>query len=300
MLVIEILMIVIGLGAVIVSFRLSDDDKENDNDTAQIDLSEIEERMKQSVKETKEEILNKADEKFSKISNDKILGFSEYSEEVFKKIEKNHEETVFLYNMLTEKEKEIQKLIHNVDVTNADLRNESARIYQEVKKQLAEVDSVLKKLELESAKAINNNRAVNMNNISSANTMGFAESVNSNDSMMRRPVSEERVMSSAINKERVREQTEQEIPARTQVRRSVALDAAEMEAIAKITDSRERYISQDNNAFDEEDGQEEGKANSNSEIIALYKKGRSVLEISKMLSMGQGEVKLVIDLYNAR
>ena len=40
--------------------------------------------------------------------------------------------------------------------------------------------------------------------------------------------------------------------------------------------------------------------NSNSEIIALYKKGISILEISKMLLIGQGEVKLVVDLYNAR
>ena len=40
--------------------------------------------------------------------------------------------------------------------------------------------------------------------------------------------------------------------------------------------------------------------NHNDEIIALYKKGRSVLDISRMLSLGQGEVKFVIDLYNAR
>ena len=35
------------------------------------------------------------------------------------------------------------------------------------------------------------------------------------------------------------------------------------------------------------------------EIISLYKKGRSVLEISKMLDIGQGEVKFVIDMYKA-
>ena len=45
---------------------------------------------------------------------------------------------------------------------------------------------------------------------------------------------------------------------------------------------------------------EEEIVNRNDEIISLYKKGRSILEISKMLSMGQGEVKFVIDLYNAR
>ena len=46
--------------------------------------------------------------------------------------------------------------------------------------------------------------------------------------------------------------------------------------------------------------EQEQMENHNDEIISLYKKGRSVLEISKMLSLGQGEVKFVIDLYNAR
>ena len=39
--------------------------------------------------------------------------------------------------------------------------------------------------------------------------------------------------------------------------------------------------------------------NHNDEIIELYKKGRSILEISKMLSIGQSEVKFVIDMYKA-
>lgn len=44
---------------------------------------------------------------------------------------------------------------------------------------------------------------------------------------------------------------------------------------------------------------ETNNANHNDEIIELYKKGRSILEISKMLSIGQGEVKFVIDMYKA-
>ena len=46
--------------------------------------------------------------------------------------------------------------------------------------------------------------------------------------------------------------------------------------------------------------EQEEVENHNDEILSLYKKGRSILEISKMLSLGQGEVKFVIDLYNAR
>ena len=108
MIAIEIIMLIIGIAAVIASFRLSDE-KETDNTKSNIDAEELEEKIKDAVKETEDYIITKADEKFSQISNDKIMGFNEYSKEVFDKIEKNHEETVFLYNMLTEKEKEIQK-----------------------------------------------------------------------------------------------------------------------------------------------------------------------------------------------
>ena len=39
--------------------------------------------------------------------------------------------------------------------------------------------------------------------------------------------------------------------------------------------------------------------NKNEEILRLHKEGRSILDISKALNLGQGEVKLVIDLYGA-
>lgn len=266
MIVIEIIMILIGLGAVIASFRLSNDNKENDGVKAEIDSEQIDEKIREAVKKTEEEILNKADEKFSQISNDKIMGFNEYSNEIFDKIEKNHEETVFLYNMLTEKEKEIQNLIHSVDTTNADLRDETAKAYQKVKKQLSDVDSALKQMEVENVK----------------------------DDTMKSLKAEEITTLSENGKENVVENDEVSMSEKNTV-----LDEEEAKAIAEITN--EAYIShaQDDNIF-EENNKSENKLNSNSEIIALYKKGRNVLEISKMLSIGQGEVKLVIDLYNAR
>lgn len=266
MIVIEIIMILIGLGAVIASFCLSNDNKENDGVKAEIDSEQIDEKIREAVKKTEEEILNMADEKFSQISNDKIMGFNEYSNEIFDKIEKNHEETVFLYNMLTEKEKEIQNLVHSVDTTNADLRDETAKAYQKVKKQLSDVDSALKQMEVESVKD---------------DTMKFLKA-------------EEITTLSENGKENVFENDEV-----SKSEKNTVLDEEEAKAIAEITN--EAYIShtQDDNIF-EENNKSENKLNSNSEIIALYKKGRNVLEISKMLSIGQGEVKLVIDLYNAR
>jgi len=40
--------------------------------------------------------------------------------------------------------------------------------------------------------------------------------------------------------------------------------------------------------------------NNNAQILALYSKGKSIMEISKLLDLGQGEVKLVIDLFKGK
>jgi DNA-binding NarL/FixJ family response regulator len=40
--------------------------------------------------------------------------------------------------------------------------------------------------------------------------------------------------------------------------------------------------------------------NNNQQILELYSQGKSVLEISKLLDLGQGEVKLVIDLFKGK
>lgn len=244
MIAIEIIMLIIGIAAVIASFRLSDEKKEADNTKSEIDAEELESKIKDAVKETEDYIIAKADEKFSQISNDKIMGFNEYSKEVFDKIEKNHEETVFLYNMLTEKEKEIQKLVHSVDTTNAGLRDEAAKTYQKVKKQLSDVDSAIKQIEVENVKNANADE-------------------NNDESF------------------------------------SSVLDDDEAKAIAEITETSDGKASAEDTYYDS-NNRKDNSSNSNSEIIALYKKGISILEISKMLSIGQGEVKLVVDLYNAR
>ena len=46
-----------------------------------------------------------------------------------------------------------------------------------------------------------------------------------------------------------------------------------------------------------EDEEEMEKLNSNDRILALYRQGKSSVDIAKTLGLGVGEVKLVIDLF---
>ena len=243
-------MVVIGLAAVIMSFKMTDksEDKGENLQNEKDDLVSVENtdelynQLEKKIEDRAEEMLDRTDDKLSEISNEKIMGLSEYSQQLFDKLEKNHEETVFMYNMLNEKEKELKELIHSADSTKADISNEVTKKYHEMREQLEEAEEMRKKIEVQ-----------------------FVESFPERSSVY-----------------------DDEI-----ARIEQAEKAGEM-----FEDSGEDKVVE--NVTEKEILENETIENKNDEIIALYKKGRTVLEISKMLSLGQGEVKFVIDLYNAR
>ncbi len=89
-------------------------------------------KIKQQVDGIIENQVNGLSEKteaaLDKISNTKILEMNEYAESVLGEINRNHNETVFLYDMLNEKAKEIKTTVK--DVNNA---KSGGKIHAEVK-----------------------------------------------------------------------------------------------------------------------------------------------------------------------
>ena len=232
MIFLEIAMIVIGLGAIIYSTKVSDGAEGMDERSAvswQDQMEQLQHKMEQfdeEIEHKQEEKIEDTSEKLSTLSNEKIMGISEYSDQVIDKIEKNHAEVVFLYDMLNEKQAEIQKLIHEADSSKVQFQDELAKSYQNVK-------------EIVDPAAASGKEA----------------------------------------KEADGEQSEHDL-------------SEEDFDLQKLSDKESQ-------AFDEEFSTqgEEKPVNRNEEILALHDKGYSVLEISKMLEMGQGEVKFVLDMY---
>lgn len=132
-------MIVIGLGAIIYSTKITDGAESSDIKSV-VDGQDQMEQLRHKIEQFNEEITRKQEEKLedtsekmNTISNEKIMGISEYSDQVIDKIEKNHAEVVFLYDMLNEKQAEIQKLIHEADSSKVQFQDELAKSYQNVK-----------------------------------------------------------------------------------------------------------------------------------------------------------------------
>lgn len=274
MILLEIAMIVIGLGAVIYSFHIADTPTNRNNSDSQygkINADKIDETLQSRIEEFEEKIENsflEADDRLSELSNEKIIGMSEYSDQVLDKIEKNHAEVVFLYDMLNEKQEEIKKLITDTNSIKADLQNEAAKEYQKLKEQEQELDELRKELQVEF--------------LSSPTQKEDDFSAILSDSERENAIDEFQELLEGSKVEEIDEDSKASV---------YDAEIARIEAEEAMSQSESKYQPYNEN---------EEIVNNNEEIITLYKKGRSILEISKMLSLGQGEVKFVIDLYNAR
>ena len=127
MVILEIIMIVIGLGAVVMSYRITDQKKDNiqnipkEEKILQDSPAEIE-QAREEMEHYKEDVITSAEEELSRLSNDKLMGMNEYSEEVLNRMAKNHEEVVFLYDMLNEKAKEVKNTVKDVNIAKHEVK----------------------------------------------------------------------------------------------------------------------------------------------------------------------------------
>ncbi|MDF2868920.1 MAG: hypothetical protein K0R05_495 [Anaerocolumna sp.] len=203
-----IVLIIVGIAIIIIScFMVDKTDKKsrdfvlntglNENLT---DISALKQQVEDVCQETTEGYLYKAENQLSQLSNEKIIAVNDFSEQILEKIKLNHEEVVFLYNMLGEKEEELKSLMRNADKQKKVIEENSVR-------------SVIAK---------DTNVTKNKKNVSQVKV----------------------------------EQKQTLIP-------------------------------------DDLDT----NGNSNQKILELYSQGFSIVDISKTLEIGQGEVKLVVGLY---
>lgn len=214
-------LIAVGLVLVAVSFFVSEkvDEKLSGKEAlppqakevwSEKDEKTVSERVEAILSEKAEETVVRVDDELSQISNEKIMAVSDFSDQLLEKLEQNHSEVVFLYNMLGEKEEEIKQLI-----------NKPVAVKEVSKPEPAKEEPVT----------------------------------------IKEPVS--------------------------------GLEAAAAATAAPKKKPASRKKKTETRAHSVETAGE----NRNEQILKLYEAGKSVLEISRELGMGQGEVKLVIDLF---
>ncbi len=248
----EIIMLICGIAFLVLSFFVGNENSSQHQETADADLfsaekvAEVKKHLEESLEEKADDLLEDTKNKLASASNETIISVDEFSRQTLERINHNHEEVVFMYNMLQNKEEELKKNIEEFKRTFDELEKKKEEVKNEV---LAVVPPTASGIEMARKKS----------------------SVKAADK-----ASGEKNDGPAT----VRKTT------KTVTKKSTK-DIAPVIPSAIIEMQKE-------NSIDLSDANEDNKT---AKILELYQQKKSVLEISKALGLGQGEVKLVIDLY---
>lgn len=122
----EIVLLIIGGCVFVLSFLLpgkKDADAKLNTEMAQGEIKEMVatemNQIKQQVDDTVEEAvayaMEKTERSLERISNEKIMAVNEYSDTVLAEISRNHQEVMFLYDMLNDKHTSLKKTVSVVE-----------------------------------------------------------------------------------------------------------------------------------------------------------------------------------------
>lgn len=144
----EIVLLILGAVVVIVSFLIPEKREKLDDDALKAGEEQVRKIIDEQMKEAKVKLQDAADETLGytmekseraleRVSNEKITAVSEFSETVLQDIHKSHQEVMFLYDMLHDKQKNLRETVKEADRTSAiakETKNElenAAKLYQE-------------------------------------------------------------------------------------------------------------------------------------------------------------------------
>lgn len=267
----EIVLLVIGGLFFGVSFFLPDIKRKDEKKITEEEIKALVDkqmegfktRVEDMVEETVNYSVEKAERAMERLSNEKIMAVDEYSETVLKKINDNHNEAVFLYDMLNDKDEKLKNA--------GDAITESKKEIEKEKKELEE-----KKLIEEAAKK-------KADEALEKATQEIKESLNKAKAIKEEPsfvpfVPEKLEIVDGVAVPVSKEDKPKKAPAKKPAPKKI-----EKEDVPVSFESLN-----------------DGKKNSNEMIRKLHEEGKSNMQIARELGLGVGEVKLVIDLFASK
>lgn len=269
----EIALLTIGLIVIVASFVFSSksdgDTMHNVKDVTFTDKQkeDIKKQIMDILDEQIENVKEQTEISLDKLSNQKMLEMNEYSDTILQEINRNHNEVMFLYDMLNEKKKEINNTVRDMNVTKKEIEKNKT-----VPKKQTVIDSIKDMSE---------------------DTGGFMAS----EELLR-----EEQKDVDTRKKDILNQLDAVVEA---VSDDVSADLEAVEKKPKKRTSTGRTaakrmketVKKETLREDNRDPKAFETGNNNEKILQLSKEGKSNVEIAKELGLGIGEVKLVIDLF---
>ena len=153
----EIVLLVVGAAVFVASFLLpagkkseivTDEKvvKEEIRSLVADQMKEIKTQVDDTVEEAVQYAMEKTERSLERISNEKIMAVNEYSDTVLAEINKNHQEVMFLYDMLNDKHISLKNTASKVEKTAKEAENiakEAHEVSQVAKETTAKAQQVL-------------------------------------------------------------------------------------------------------------------------------------------------------------
>ena len=101
-------------------------------------FSEVKYRLDDEAEKSADLIRNQTERELEKLSNEKIMAVNEYSDQVMDQINKNHNEVMFLYGMLNDKQKELDHAVERLNHVKQEAANEEQLAKNKQRQQVEE------------------------------------------------------------------------------------------------------------------------------------------------------------------
>jgi hypothetical protein len=283
-----IICLIIGAACVAVSFLMKEntgvDSQEKEkiaeeirakvlsNESIEKVMSKVEKGFTDKLSAIAENKIEESDDRLSEISNNKMLAINEMSGQLIEKIEQNHKEVIFLYDMLNEKSDNLKDFSAKVEGLRKELENEEKRIKtlnHDLDDKIVKVKEVRQTVIARPAKTM----PVQQEKTEKAST-GI-----------------ERVKAASVNVTNVDN---------TQADNLVQMQKKEKDETIQNVDDKIELDQDEIKEVKVIQVKSESKAelSTNDKILKMKEEGKSIIEISKALGMGQGEVRLILGLFD--
>ena len=291
----EIVLIVVGFAAIILGYLLPAG-KELDEEDKLLMEREIRELVRREVEDQRDNIenivddtidssLDRTERAMERISNEKMSAIGEYSDTVINDIHKNHDEVMFMYDMLNDKHKNLTSVVSEV-TKKAD---EAKKVVKEVEEKIITPQETLSDVSLNvPEKTLDRTVPVNVPSNSNLNPNTEKELSMKLEKITAKVITPEEAMGlhvvGSTHTAEEEPQLQQEQPANAKV--VPITEAVRVEAKSTNPDKNMKELTVTD------------PISQNRQIIEMHKAGKSNMVIARELGLGIGEVKLVIDLSN--
>lgn len=300
----EIVLLIAGGIIFILSFFIPEkkgEVSEQSKDLAKEEIADMVNREMESIRGQVDGVLEEAvtyamektERSLERLSNEKIMAVNEYSDTVLSEIHKNHEEAMFLYDMLNNKHtnlksmvaeinravKDAEEQINNMQGLGAAAETRDAAYQTQQRREGGATPAAfgmaaeLPEAPKTAPTALERLAAAKNGDIAGTQPAG-------------KPQGQRTVPTRASGETGARVRAKGETEAGRALSRNTALQTPDMAAQTPAA-GRVSFL-QETDA----DGR-----NNNERILELYNRGKSMVAIAKELGLGVGEVKLVIDLF---